>query len=394
MKPIKVLQITQSLGGGVQKYVVQLCQSLNRNRFYITGCCSRGSNGENKSGDIPFAEAFREAGVPYFVVPMQRSINFWKDFFAFLKIYQNIRRNRFDIVHAHSSKAGVLARIAARMAGVPVVVYSPHAFSFNKPGHFLKKLPYIFFEKMASFFGDSIITDSPTEKNLALKFRIDRKEKIAVIPPSIELQDYHSEISEQERKEGQEKLGVSEGHKVVTMVSRLVPQKDPVTFILASHYLKKQFPRVTFLLVGDGPLMDKCLRMIREFGLDGQMKVLGWRRDYKMVLRLSDVLVSSSLWEGLPFIILEAMAFSKPVVATRSTGTVDVINDGDNGFLVPPRSPVFLAEKIKWVLTQPGVAAKAGKAARKTVEKQYCLKKNIPLMEQTYIQLFNKSKKG
>jgi glycosyltransferase involved in cell wall biosynthesis len=389
MEKINILQITQSLGGGVQKYVIQLCEHLDPNRFRITGCCSIRPEGDNREeGDIPFSEAFRQIGVPYFVVPMQRSINPLKDFLSFLLLYKSIKQKNFDIVHAHSSKAGVLARIAARMAGVPVVIYSPHAFSFDGPRHILKKIPYILFEKIAAFFCDSIITDSPTEKELALKFKIAREEKISVIPTSIKLKEYNPEINEQERKKYLKILGIPKEHKIVTMIGRLSPQKDPITFILSSQRLKKKYQKVTFLLVGDGPLREECCRLLQEVELNGQMKVLGWRRDYKELLKISDILVSYSLWEGLPFILLEAMAFSKPVVATRSTGIVDVINDGENGFLVPPRSPEILSDKIKWVLDRPEVAAKVGKAAKKIVEERFNLGKTIPRIEELYIQLY------
>ncbi|MFH0813335.1 MAG: glycosyltransferase family 4 protein [Pseudomonadota bacterium] len=392
MEQIKVLQITQSLGGGVQKYVIQLCQNLNPNQFNVTGCCSMESNGDSGDGDTPFSEAFRIRGIPYLVVPMQRSISLWNDFFSLLRIYKNIRQRGFDIVHAQSSKAGVLARIAARIAGVPVVIYSPHAFSFDGPGRIVTKLPFIFFEKIASWFCDAIITDSFTEKALALKFKIAEEKKIVVVPPGINLQEY-PEISENERRAYREKLGISNGHKVVAMIGRLAPQKDPITFILSSQKLHKEYSKVTFLLIGDGPLKDKCLNLVREVGLGEDVKMLGWRRDYKMLLSISDVLVITSLWEGLPFILLEAMACSKPVVATRTTGTLDVINNGENGFLVPPRSPAVLAHKIKLVLENPDVAERIGKSARKTVEEKFGLGKMITSIEEVYLQLYQKKKR-
>lgn len=392
MEQIKVLQITQSLGGGVQKYILQICEHLNPNQFHITGCCSRESKESKENGDIPFSAAFLQMGVPYFVVPMQRSLNPWKDFLSFLKIYQKIKQEGFDLVHAHSSKAGVLARIAARMAGVPVVIYSPHAFFFDGPGPLFKKFPYILFEKIAGFFCDLIIADSPSEKKLALKFRICQKEKIAVIPPSLKLQVYKPEVTGEERRKHFKEIGVSLGNMLVTMIGRLAPQKDPFSFIYSAALLKKNIPDVCFLLVGDGPLMGRCLQLIQELELDGRMKILGWRRDYKMLLRISNVIVNASLWEGLPFILLEAMALEKPVISTRVTGVVDVIHDGENGFLVPPRSPQLLADKIKWVLNRPEVAAQVGRAARKTVESDYSLEKAIFAIENLYTKLYTDKK--
>jgi len=394
MRRLKVLQITQSVGGGVQKYVIQLCQHLNPSVFAMTGCCSTEAAEAGSTGDIPFAEAFRRVGVPHVVIPMERAIRPWKDLSSLLRIYQFMKQEAFDLVHTHSSKAGVLARIAARMAGIPVVIYSPHAFSFDGPGHILRKAPYILFEKIASGFCDAIVTDSPSEKDLALKFKIAPQEKIRVIPPSLELKEYGGSLSEGDTKECLQKLGVPEGHKVITMVCRLAAQKDPITFIVASQRLSESYPDVAFLLVGDGPLMEECLGKIRETAMSEKIKALGWRRDYKMILRISDLLVSTSLYEGLPFIVLEAMALAKPVVATKSTGTIDVISDEENGFLVSPRSPEVLAQKMKWILERPDSASAVGKAAQETVKDRFCVGKTIPAMEACYLQLYHQKQKG
>ena len=390
MIKLKVLQITQSLGGGVQKYIIHLCNHLDRNRFSVTGCCSQESEQNQEQGDIPFPEAFRQAGVPYFVVTMQRPINPWRDFVSFLKVFQQIRRGNFDVVHAHSSKAGFLARVAARLARVPVVIYSPHAFSFDGPQPILKKNFFILFEKIASFFCDAIIADSPSEKELALKFKICPEEKIAIVPPSLDIAGYHLTITKEEKTESLKKLGIPLENKLITMIARLAPQKDPLTFIHAAALLTKVSPPISFLLVGDGPLMHDCRQTVVKLGLLKEVKVLGWRRDYKTLLQISDVFVNPSLWEGLPFILLEAMLYKKPVVAIKATGTIDVMKDGENGFLVPPRSPKLLSEKIKLVLDDPDLAGKVGEQAKKTVENNYSVDKTIPLIEKLYLQLFNK----
>ena len=392
MKKLDILQITQSLGGGVQKYITQLCENLDRSRFSITACFSKESEKNQQKNDIPFPDACRQAAIPYVVVSMQRAINPWKDFIAFLSVFQQIRHRSFDIVHAHSSKAGFLARVAARLARVPVVIYSPHAFSFDGPQSALKKFFFIFFEKIASLFCDAIIVDSLSEKELALKFKICREKKITIISPSLKLTDYHLTITGEEKKEFLRTLGIPIGNRLITMISRLAPQKDPLTFIYSAAILKKNFSDLSFLLVGDGPLMNDCLGMVRKMNLSEEVKLLGWRTDYKTLLQMSDVFVNPSLWEGLPFILLEAMIYKKSVVATQATGTRDVIKDGENGFLVPLRSPKLLADKIKWVLDNPGIAMKIGKEAKKTVEHNYSLEKTILMIEELYLQLFNKKK--
>ncbi|MBN2468463.1 MAG: glycosyltransferase family 4 protein [Deltaproteobacteria bacterium] len=389
---VKVLQITQCVGGGVQKYVIQLCRHLNRRLFTVTGCCS--TEDREGNGDTPFSEAFRAVGVPFVVVPMQRAIHPWKDFISFLRIYGHLKQRKFDIVHAHSSKAGVLARIAARMAGVSVIIYSPHAFSFAGSRNIVIKLLYIVLERIAALWGDSIITDSVSERNLALKWKIDNEKNAVVIPPGIDVEEYNFDVSPEERAGILKKLDIPVGHKLITMVARLAPQKDPFTFIHAAHKLTGKCPDASFLLVGDGPLREGCRALVGNLKLDDRVKVVGWRRDYNILLALSDMVVIPSLWEGLPFILLEAMALGKPVVAAGSSGLVDVIAAGETGFLFSPRSPDSLAERMRWILDNPESAISVGKAARRTVEENYRLETCVSLTEALYLHLLKSKGKG
>jgi glycosyltransferase involved in cell wall biosynthesis len=166
MRKFNVLQITQSLGGGVQKYITHLCEHLDRTRFSITACFSKKSEKNQQNNDIPFSDACRQADIPYFVLSMQRAINPWKDFIAFLSVFQQIRHRGFDIVHAHSSKAGFLARVAARLARVPVVVYSPHAFSFDGPQPALKIFFLSFLKRLPLFFATQSLLILSAKRNL------------------------------------------------------------------------------------------------------------------------------------------------------------------------------------------------------------------------------------
>jgi len=390
MKPLKVLEITQSSGGGVQKYVVQLCQHLNRSRFSVTGCCAVQSLRDAENGDVPFPLAFAEAKVPYFMVPMERSISPLKDLLALGTIYREIRNRHFDIVHAHSSKAGVLARIASRWAKVPVVIYSPHAFSFAAPGWGKEQHMYIIFERIAARFGDIIIADSQGERDLAIGHRIADPENITVISPGVPLEDYKPRMAEEHKIQLRASLGINPDSAVIIFVGRLATQKDPVTFIQAAEHLVADMPQVTFLLVGDGPLAEQCIYLIQQGPLHDRMKLLGWRRDYRDLLALSDIAVVSSLFEGLPFILLEAMALSIPVIATAVAGNQDVVVHEKNGLLVSPEAPLEIAERCCWLLQHPDRAKHLSTAARRTVEKRFSMDTMLSLTEQLYISMYQK----
>lgn len=373
----------------MQKYVTQLCQHLDRRRFEVTGCCATQAL-DDCAGDVPFPSALEEAAVPYFMVPMERSIHPVKDVLALGMIYREIRNRCFDIVHAHSSKAGVLARIAACRAGVPVVVYSPHAFSFAAPDLGLSKQSFVFFERVASRWGDMIIADSQGERTLALKYRIGTPGSTVVIPPGIALEEYERKITEQQKAALAAHLEIPKDHKVVTFVGRLARQKDPVTFIRCAQLLERALPQVTFLLIGDGPLRKECSSLVNRGSFHGKMRLLGWRRDYRDFLTLSDAVAIPSVYEGMPFLLLEAMALGKPVIATDVAGNQEVVADGENGMLVPSQAPGQMAEKCFHVLCQPKNAARLGEAARRTVAERFSLGTMISLTEKLYYQLYQK----
>ncbi len=387
VRPIKVLEITQASGGGVQKYVIQLCKHLDRNRFVVTGCCSTESLAKWQDSETPFQEAFEQAGVSYFLVPMERAVHPVKDLLALVMIYQRIKKIGFDIVHTHSSKAGVLGRIAARWAGVPVVLYSPHAFSFAAPDRTVGTYAFVLFEKIAAHFCDAIIADSVGERDLALDRGICRRDKIRVISPGVTSAECTGNDEDQKKSQLLHELGVPANHKIVTFIGRLAPQKDPLTFIRCAQHLETRNGPVSFLLVGDGPLRQKCAEEVHNSALHGKMKLLGWRRDYELVLSLSDVVIIPSRYEGLPFVLLEAMAQGKPVVAADVAGIREVIAHGKDGFLVPLSAPDLLAATCSRVLEDTELAVRVGHAARTKVLEHFTIAKAVSLTEEAYSQL-------
>ncbi len=386
-KRIKLLQITQTEEpGGVPKYLIQLAKNLNREKFEVVGCFS---NPHSKGKEFFLAVAFNRLKVPSFYLKMSRNIDPPHDLQALLRLYKLMKREHFDLVHAHSSKAGVIARIAARMAGVPVIIYSPHAFFFAGQTNLLKKHLFLFLEKIAGCFCDLIITDSLSERDLAVKEKIGRQEKIIALNNSIDINDYSFPLDKDKKIAS---LEIKRGSQVVTMVSRLVAQKSPFDFIKMAKTVLEKFPDAVFLIVGDGPLKKECENLIKRMDITKEITVLGWRDDVKEILKISDVSVLCSRWEGLPFSLLESMALEIPVVATASTGSVDVICDGINGILVPKGDPEAIARAVMKILENKEFAENLGKNGKKTVEKDFSLSAMIQSLESIYLDLFENKK--
>ncbi|MFH1847978.1 MAG: glycosyltransferase [Candidatus Omnitrophota bacterium] len=260
MTKIKVLHISQATGG-VQRHIIQLLPRLSRERFEVTGICPpedliKGISADKQS----FPQAFKNIGTEVHTVVMSREINPAFDLAAFFKIYGFLRKRKFDIVHTHSSKAGFLGRIAARLAGVPVIVHTPHSMAFDNPVMMpIQRSFYMFLEKVAGLFCDKIIAVCKGEKELIAGSGVAPGDKIEVINNGVDPALYDKRVdTSAKRKE----LGLKDSDKVVALVGRMSVQKAPFDFIKAALAVRKEFSDAVFLLLGDGPLLDAVRKYV------------------------------------------------------------------------------------------------------------------------------------
>lgn len=391
MDKIKVLHISQATGG-VQRHVVSVLERLDKGRFEIYGICPpvdlvKGVSADKES----FAQAMKRAGAQVYPVRMTRGIRPISDLAAFIRIYAYIKKNGFDVVHAHSSKAGFLGRIAARIAGVPVVVYTPNSFAFDRPRSMvLQKIFYAALERFAGLFCDRVIAVCEGEKELAVKMCVLPAKKIIVVSNAVDLSDYSSLRVDPDR--GRARAGVGAGERMVIQVGRIAAQKAPFDFIRAAALVNKDFPEARFLIAGDGPLTNKVIRYLDAKGYSGFIKVLQWRNDVKELIAVSDIFVLASLWEVLPnFSLLDAMALRKPVVITDTLGSEELVRDGYNGYLVPKGRPRLLAESIAGLLRLKKEEFEGyGAHSREIVEKRQDMTGAARQIERLYEELYEK----
>ena len=383
MRRIKVLQLSQATGG-VQRYVIYLAGCLNKGLFEGVGCCPPidripGVSRQKES----FAEAFGRIGIRVVPIEMWREIRPLRDLKSFFQIYRLIRKEKFDVVHTHSSKAGFVGRLAARLAGVPVVVHTPNNFAFDRPRQTPSRLLYRFLETIASFFCDRILAVSVSEEKLALK--VAPRGKVVRIDNAIDLQEV---VARKNPLRVREELGLVPGRPVVSMVGRLSVQKCPEDFVLAAREVLQKKQEVAFLVMGDGPLWQETEGLIRSLNLEKQILLLGWREDVFDLMAASDLIVLTSLWEGLPYTVLDAMAFGKPLVVTDATGSVDVVQDGVTGLVVSRHNPSEVAKAILRLLDHPAEAKRMGEAGRRFMEKEHLtLRQQVERIQSLYLEL-------
>ncbi len=308
-----------------------------------------------------------ESGVRYIQVPqLRRNIHLFYDFSALLKTFRLLRRERPDIVHTHTSKAGLLGRLAAKLAGIPSIIHTPHGHVFF--GYFgaLKTRMFILFEKLASRITDKIVALTPREKSDYLSYKVTSEEKLVVIPSGIELHKCQHAPRE-ERFKLKKGLGIPETSAVVGTAGRLVPVKGPQFLLKAFKQVISEHPDTYLVFAGDGPLRKSLEKNAVVMGLAKKIIFAGWRDDMARVLSVFDVFCLPSLNEGMGRVLVEAMALGKPIVASDVGGIPDLIIPGKNGFLVPPRNPGELARQILFLVKNREEAAKLGRAGKEMV---------------------------
>jgi len=359
MRKYKVAAIITKLElGGAQEIVIYITENLSRDRYspiLISGC------GGILDGEVKNNPKIK----PFFIPELIREVNPIKDAITLMKIWRFLKSERVDLVHTHSSKAGILGRWAAHFAGVPHIFHTYHGFGFNEYQKWWIRKAFIWLERVTARITDRLIVVSSENVKKGMANRIGKEGQYEVIHCATNIKAF-SEIKidfDQKKRE----FGIDPESPVVAMIACFKPQKAPQDFIFLAHRVSQVLPSTRFLLVGDGELRSKVEELIGRFKLKGKVILTGWRRDVPEIMQIIDVLVLTSLWEGLPIVFAEAMASGKPVVATAVDGAKEAIIEGVNGFLVEPHNIEKFAERIIRLIKDRNLAQKMGSEGRKMV---------------------------
>lgn len=331
------------------------------------------------------------AGIPIVFIPsLVRSVRPWKDLRAFLAIRRLLKKEKPDILHTHTSKAGFLGRLAGWLAGVPAIVHTPHGHVFY--GYFgpLKTRFYIFLERLAARWTDVILPLTPRgiEEHLARK--IGRREQYAAIPDGVDFSALS--YSPRLREEARRRYGVPDPFPVVGSVGRFVPIKGFDLIVEAAPQVLREFPSAAFYLGGVGPIKEKCLQKARELGIENKV-IFDEFQEVLRPLHLLDIFLLPSRNEGMSRTLLEAMGLKRAVVASAVGGVPDVIREGKTGLLVAPDNSEALAKAILKLLKNPELRRQMGEAAADEARRRFGLEKMIASLEEIYQQVLGKKKK-
>jgi glycosyltransferase involved in cell wall biosynthesis len=366
--------------GGPSLHVILLSAGL-RPRGYETRLVV-GRESPREGNMLPFAA---ERGVVCEAMAgLGREIAPLSDLRALLGLHRLMRSWRPAIVHTHTAKAGLLGRIAARAAGVPLVVHTYHGHVLR--GYFGRGRTALFraLEARLAALTDALVAVSEAVKHDLVGLGVAAAERIRVVPVGLDLDHLTGDLP---RGRLRREAGLEEKAALVGMVGRLVPIKDVPTFLRAARRVHERRPDTRFALVGDGEERARLEGECRRLGLDGVVRFLGWRSDLAAVYGDLDVVVNASRNEGTPLALIEALAAARPVVATRVGGTPDVLGGGERGILVPAGDDAALAAAILETLEGGEAARLRARAGREHVLRHHSAARLVGDIDALYREL-------
>ena len=323
--------------------------------------------------DGPAVARLRAAGVPVEPVHLPRGLDPVKLVRSTLEMVRYFRRVRPDIVHTHCTVPGVVGRMAARIAGVPVVMHTVHGFYFHDASPALERIVGVAVESFVGRFTDLMLSQNHADIEQAVRYHIVSRQRLRHVGNGITLARFPLAPP---RPAGQV--------PVIVCVARFEPVKNHVQLLAAARELVRRGKAFELRLVGGGEGQAHCEQLCRDWGLTGHVRFLGYRDDVAAQYADCDIAVLTSRKEGIPRAALEAMAAGRPVVATRVTGTREVVRDGDTGLLVEIDDVDALASALVRLLANPAERVRMGLRGREVVEAEFDEAEIVRRIERAY----------
>ena len=349
---VRVAQIVTKFTAGAGGITLRGALALDPDRYESTIFAAGGGW---------FSRRAEEAGIKVVELRhMSPALSLREDVLGLRELVARLRGGGFDVVHTHSAKAGALGRVAARRVGVPVVVHSFHGFPFHEFQSPLRRRSYLALERRLARITDYFITDGTVVAAHAVRLGLAPPERVRAIASPID--DDVGRVSERARAQARLRLGVPAAARVIGTVARLDGQKSPLDMVEAFAALGRD--DVYMVWIGDGELRGRTEALIERKGLQDRFLLLGNRADVAQLLPGLDVFALSSLYEGLPCAVVEAMMCGVPVVATAVNSVPEIVIAGRTGLLARPGDPASLSRALRHALDHRDEAARWALAAR------------------------------
>jgi len=349
----------------LQHFLLPLIDGMQAAGWQVKVVCSDGEA----------IDGLRKRGYDIVTISVTRSFNVVAHLVSFWQLFCFFRRERFDVLHVHTPIAALIGRLAGRLAGIPLIVYTAHGFYFHEEMSQLKYRFFVALELLGGKFTDLLFTQSSEDAESAVFEGIAPRQNVLVIGNGVDVHRFDPEapvdVALLKRS-----FDIPESAPVIGIIGRMVCEKGYREFLQAVTTLSSEFPEAYFLLVGgrlvsdhDDPIEPAIERAKAMLGT--RLVLAGFRSDISIILAIMDVFCLPSYREGMPRTIIEAMMMGKPVVATNIRGAREEVIDGVTGLLVPSRDPVALAVALHRCLADPAGAVRMGQAGRKRALELY-----------------------
>lgn len=359
MDKIKVCYVV-STGITLKFILINHLKFLRKQGYAVSAVCSAGK----------WVNDIEKEGITVKTICLKRKLfSPISDLVALIRMFFYFRKEKFDIVHTHTPKAGLLGQLAAKIAGIPIIVNTIHGFYFQKNDNWLKRNFFIFIEKIAAKCSNLIFFVNKEDMATSIEEKICLPEKEIYFGGGVNLERFNPKrFSDSFISAHKKELGINPKDIVIGIVARLVKEKGYLDLFEAVKEIIKKFPKVKLLVAGGLDLEKKDAiipSIIKKYGIDNNVIFLGETMDIDKIYALIDIFVLPSYREGLGISIIEASAMEKPVVATDIRGCRESVSNGKTGILVPARNPVKLMEAIIYLLENPQERIKFGINGRK-----------------------------
>lgn len=359
------------LGGG-QITVLNLAHYLDKKKFEVFVSSEEGG---------PLVEEAQKAGISHLPVRIKKGLSFK----TVAQMASFFHEHRIDILHTHGGIAGFFGRWAARKAKVPFIVHTFHGIHYLHYRNPFQKWAYIFLERVFSRFTQACIFVCESDFKKAQKHKLVPLQKMHLVRNGLDFSRLEK-VENAEKK--REELGLVLFQPLVGTVARLHRQKGIVYLIRATKEILEKFPRAKILIIGGGPLRKKLEGEAIKRGVGEAVMFLGERKDATAILSLFNVFVLPSLWEGLPYAVLEAATLGKPIVASCVDGIKEVIDHGDTGLLVSPGKETELAQAVMLLLHDRNLASRLAERARAEIPSRFSLRRMLEQTQNLYLSIW------
>jgi len=377
--PLRVAHIAASDQTLSQLLLNQLARFRDAG-FDVAGISARG----------PHVAALADAKIPFFEIPVTRRFGPLSDLKALIALYRLLRREKFDIIHTHTPKGGLLGQYAALLARVPLRVHTIHGLYF--PGFMRpeQRWLYVLLERITLAFSHYNFSQNPEDIPVAIEERIVRPERLEQIGNGIAIARFDPAlISDLERRRTRAELGLEEDALVVGMVGRLVAEKGYLDAFEAARLVKSRVPRARFVFVGGFEDKADAIKpsTLDDYGISDIAQLLGHRDGLERIYAAMDVFMLPSHREGFPRAVMEASAMGKPCIVTNVRGCRQTVDDGVTGIMVPARDPAALATALERMLASGELRRRMGEAARAKALREFDEKRIIDAIIVAYRRL-------